>query len=195
MNQIKQVQNIHWNDGTLGVKIPIVCPFPFKAEKIGNSIEIFPVAQLDWYAHYRNMDNHIKTKPMNPQQKITDLEKRQEEIAKELAELKKEMKPKELTLNQLIATWGDGTIEITTSNNSIAKLKAIRDMIAVADHLNGDWKPDWNDDKQLKFGLTSSDMILCSTKGTGGICCFKSSELAEQAISILGEEKIKIALS
>lgn len=88
-----------------------------------------------------------------------------------------------------------------TSEKQAQKLLAINKLMNVAKYLNGDWKPSFNYsigklnyficyDAFNKNLTINSDVILCST-----VIYFKSEELARQAIDILGEETIKLALS
>lgn len=95
-----------------------------------------------------------------------------------------------------------GIASYKDANNCISekqakKLLAINKLMNVAKYLNGDWQPDWDymhekkyyisiEDKQIKICYV--DNLQCSNT------YFKSKELAEQAIEILGEETIKLAL-
>lgn len=68
----------------------------------------------------------------------------------------------------------------------------------VAKYLNGDWKPDWNNKHENKYGLVLLDNIKiidsdCQTVNRS-VVYFKTTKLAQQAINILGEETIKLAL-
>lgn len=84
-----------------------------------------------------------------------------------------------------------------TSAKQLRKLLAINKLMNVAKYLNGNWKPDWNN-KEIKYNIriynevvgVTAVSILCSD-----VVVFKTRELAEQAIDILGEETIKVALS
>lgn len=85
-----------------------------------------------------------------------------------------------------------------TSENQVKKLVAINKLMNVAKYLNGDWTPDWNDNKQDKYYLYlvhSNIYIYDITNMNNSIVYFKTWELAERAIKILGEETIKLALS
>ena len=82
--------------------------------------------------------------------------------------------------------------------NWIPKLVAIRDMLIVADYLNKGWVPDWNDmrmDKCCIYIMSSRIVVDVCISNNISICYFKSRENADQAITILGEEKIRLALS
>ena len=92
------------------------------------------------------------------------------------------------------------------SKKQAQKLLAINKLMNVAKYLNGDWRPDWSNHDKLKWFIDthvnhyidSDDIDTVSIYGSVfhklmGIC-FKSRELAQQAIEILGEETIKLAL-
>lgn len=86
-----------------------------------------------------------------------------------------------------------------TSKEQAEKLIAINKLMNVAKYLNGDWKPNWEDDTELKYFITktsSDELTICHVQWTNDInIFFKSGGLARQAIEILGEETIKTALS
>lgn len=85
-----------------------------------------------------------------------------------------------------------------TSEKQARKLLAINKLMNVAKYLNGDWQPNWGTDDKFNY------FIYIDSKGVLSIgshaftysseIYFKSRELAEQAISILGEETIRLAL-
>ena len=69
----------------------------------------------------------------------------------------------------------------------------------VAKWLNDGWEPDWKDWGQSKYYIYYSNSyetltISSETSIQGNFVYFKSRELAKQAIEILGEETIKMAL-
>lgn len=77
------------------------------------------------------------------------------------------------------------------------KLQVIIKMLAVADYLNKGWKPDWSDADDLKYNI----YFECDTINYKydmhcrcNVCYFKTRELAQKAIEMLGEETIKTAL-
>lgn len=85
-----------------------------------------------------------------------------------------------------------------TSNKQAEKLLAINKLMNVAKYLNGDWQPDWNNNYENKYYLRIyNEKIEISYAGVyiSDIVYFKSEEFAKQAIKILGEEIIKLALS
>ncbi len=88
-----------------------------------------------------------------------------------------------------------------TCKKQLEKLLAINKLMNVAKYLNGNWKPNWeniNEDKYyLRVNRTSENTfeigdtkMICSD-----IAYFRSRELAQQAINILGEYTIRLALS
>ena len=85
-----------------------------------------------------------------------------------------------------------------TSGKQAEKLLAINKLMNVAKYLNGDWQPNWNDqDEDKHYLITSSNGIVWvhhDITYNSAIVYFKSQELAEQAIEILGEDTIKLAL-
>lgn len=85
-----------------------------------------------------------------------------------------------------------------TSEKQAQKLFAINKLMNVAKYLNGDWKPDWNNNKPFKYYLRICNKeigISYASIYISDIVYFKSEEFAQQAIDILGEENIKLALS
>lgn len=84
-----------------------------------------------------------------------------------------------------------------TSWKHLQQLLAINKLMNVAKYLNGDWKPDWNDEYEDKFYIyyALEKLLICSKqRANHGCVAFESTELALQAIEILGEEEVKKAL-
>lgn len=86
-----------------------------------------------------------------------------------------------------------------TSGKQLKRLLAINKLMNVAEYLNEDWKPDWKntnhskwfiswDNRRNKFELGYRNAYI------DGIAYFKTPDLALQAIEILGEEEVKLAL-
>ena len=86
------------------------------------------------------------------------------------------------------------------SKKQLEALLALNKLKNVANYLNGDWKPDWNnvgEDKYYCFFEKNTAILgISALRGliTGSVH-FKSPKLAEQAIEILGEDTVKLALS
>lgn len=90
-----------------------------------------------------------------------------------------------------------------TSEKQLKKLLAINQLMNVAKYLNGDWQPDWDNKNKIKYKYYLYIDYPGNKIGIGiaylASCCsdsiyFKSEKLAQQAIDILGEETIKLAL-
>lgn len=85
------------------------------------------------------------------------------------------------------------------SEKQAKKLLAVNQLMNVAKYLNGDWQPNWNDREEskyyIKIDVGSRIQIGCAHATYSDIVYFRSIKLAQQAIEILGEETIRIALS
>jgi hypothetical protein len=95
-------------------------------------------------------------------------------------------------------TFSMGLEDCCFSENQCKKITAINKLMNVAKYLNGEWKrnniEEWRSsvyiDENNKVG--TSDVFAKSVRST---VYFKTRELAQQAISILGEDTIRLALS
>lgn len=87
-----------------------------------------------------------------------------------------------------------------TSRRQAEKLLAINKLMNVAKYLNDGWQPNWNNGtRDSKYYIYYSNWYdQLSVNSTYGVksqsIYFKTKELAEQAIKILGEETIRLAL-
>lgn len=101
-----------------------------------------------------------------------------------------------------------GIIDITLpvfSGRHAEKLDAQNKLIVVAKYLNknedgSDWTPDWSNGDEPKYSFCYDGADNCLKIQDEYNWChsfvyFRTKELAEQAIQILGEETIKLALS
>lgn len=86
-----------------------------------------------------------------------------------------------------------------TSKKQLEKLLAINMLMNIAKCLNGNWQPNWNNYAEYKYSIYYSHMHdklsvndVYTTQSQS--IYFKTKELAQQAIEILGEETIKLAL-
>lgn len=84
----------------------------------------------------------------------------------------------------------------------VNKESAINKLLVVAKYLNEDWKPDWSDEGNEFYTLgidpddNSIKVIQVNTwRVSTEIVYFRTEELAKQAIQILGEETIRLALT
>lgn len=84
-----------------------------------------------------------------------------------------------------------------TSRKQAEKLLAINKLINVAKYLNDGWEPDWGNvtsDKYL-IDIHHNELSVWLVNARNcALAYFKTEELAEQAIEILGEETIRLAL-
>lgn len=87
---------------------------------------------------------------------------------------------------------------VAPTEHQLEKLLAINKLMNVAYYLNGNWEPNWNDGSQkffMYYNTTNRDIeIDVNTYFNSGVVYFKSKEFVKQAIEILGEETIKLAL-
>lgn len=95
--------------------------------------------------------------------------------------------------------FGISNGNIFKSKRQAQKLLAINMLINTAKYLNGDWHPKWNrdsDEEKYYIKLCVPDSLHIDYAFNS--CCtnvyFKSRELAKQAVKILGEETIRLAL-
>lgn len=95
--------------------------------------------------------------------------------------------------------------ENATSKKQCGKLLALNKLINVAKYLNDGWEPNFCDCSEkyylYTYNVTNATRvetrISIAGKQSTSWCspCFKSLDLAKQAIEILGEETVKLALS
>lgn len=96
-----------------------------------------------------------------------------------------------------VTSLSTGVDLYATSNKMFRKIEAINKLTIVAKYLNGDWQPDWNSQCEKKCYIYIGEKQIritytCSTQSSD--IYFKTEKLAEQAIEILGEETIRLAL-
>jgi len=79
-----------------------------------------------------------------------------------------------------------------TSKEHIDKWLAINDLLNVACFLNQNWQPDWENKKEQKytFSIKEGNISIQKVKYPVSIVYFPSESLAQQAIDILGNEKL-----
>ena len=102
-------------------------------------------------------------------------------------------KPKELTYIEISKKFPKSS-SVSTNGRHLSKLLIIRQLLEVADYLNGDWKPDWNDINQPKYfisyNISKKIFVDACYYVNYGIVCFSSKENAEKAINIIGEKNL-----
>lgn len=85
------------------------------------------------------------------------------------------------------------------TSQQLEKLLALNKLMNVAHYLNDGWEPDWNDGGQEKFYIYYNSAVKTLNVSAnfyynGGVVYFKSKEIAKQAIQILSEDIVKLAL-
>ena len=104
-------------------------------------------------------------------------------------------KPKELTYDNIIEKYCHSVI-IRVDSEHTQKMFTFRKLLEVADYLNGDWCPDWNNSKQIKYFISYDytnerfDIYERYLMNLNGVY-FSSKENALKAIEIIGEEELK----
>lgn len=160
--------------------------------EINKELKIVPPEGMEYYIE----NDTVKFRPIK--KKFT-----YDDIAKELFFNKNTYYPQDSINGSLdIEKVRMGNIAFTnfpfncTSEKQIDKLAAYNKLMNVAKYLNGDWKLDWNNDYKYYPTICEDEIEIASI-----VCIknssiyFKSEELAKQALEILGEETIRIALS
>lgn len=100
-----------------------------------------------------------------------------------------------------IFTCNSGTVYYNskincTSEKQIKKLLAINQLMNVAKYLNSDWEPDYTKEEPKYFiyiGDKNNISISANYLLKKHFVYFRTKEIAEQAINILGEETIRLA--
>ena len=105
-------------------------------------------------------------------------------------------KPKELTYSDIIKHLSYDYPIFASNIEHRLKCITLRKLLEVANYLNGDWKPNWNDKTQYKYFITYNNReekfyIRSRWDVNEGIICFSSKENALKAIKIIGEEELK----
>lgn len=109
-------------------------------------------------------------------------------------------KPKSLTYADIWKNFLPYTRSINCNRKHIKKLEVYLRLLEVADYLNNGWKPDWNKESESKYAIYydhkenrfySQGLHFCAYP----VPCFKTEELAKQAIQIIGEDNLKILFS
>ena len=104
-------------------------------------------------------------------------------------------KSKDLTYQEISKKFQPYNYSVCTNTDHLSKLITFRQLLEVADYLNGDWKPDWTNDTQYKCvisynGIKETLYIQSCWYVTQGLVCFSSKENAEKAINIIGEKNL-----
>ena len=150
------------------------------------NLKIVPPEGMEWYQE----GNEIKFRPI--ENKVT-----YESVAKALFEGKDVWRIGDLVINKYNRTGCWNYLTNCISEKQAQKLLAINQLMNVAKYLNGDWQPDWDNGNESKFYILvfgNRVEILNAFSYNYSLVYFKTQALAQQAIEILGEETIKLAL-
>ena len=104
-------------------------------------------------------------------------------------------KPKELTYQEISKKYYHSSI-IRVDSKHTDKMFIFRKLLEVADYLNGNWKPDWNDVNQIKYYiLYNHERNIFEIEHrrciNSELVYFSSIENAKKAIKIIGKEELK----
>jgi hypothetical protein len=83
------------------------------------------------------------------------------------------------------------------AEEQLESILALNKLCNVAKYLNKEWLPNWDDtyEKKYYFSISLDELLICPIYTTNdGAVYFKTKELAQRAIEILGEKEIKKAL-
>ena len=104
-------------------------------------------------------------------------------------------KSKDLIYQEISKKFSKNSLVLTNANHFL-KLVTFRKLLEVADYLNGNWKPDWNDVNQSKYFISYNHRnktldIFSRHYLDSGKIYFSSKENALKAIDIIGEEELR----
>ena len=104
-------------------------------------------------------------------------------------------KSKDLTYQEISKKFQPYNYSVSTNAKNLSKLITFRQLLEVADYLNGDWKPDWTNDTQYKYIISYNSktrtLFIQNYWYNPGVICFSSKEKALKAIEIIGEEELR----
>lgn len=104
-------------------------------------------------------------------------------------------KPKKITYFDVTRHLSYTNAVYVAKKEHKSKCVTFRKLLEVAEYLNGDWKPDWNDLNQLKYFIIYNHRnktldIFGRHYLDSGRIYFPSEENAKKAIEIIGEEEL-----
>ena len=105
-------------------------------------------------------------------------------------------KPKKLTYDDVTRHLSYTHTVYVAKKEHKSKCVTFRKLLEVAEYLNGDWKPDWDNLNQLKYFIIYNHRnktldIFSRHYLDSGKIYFSSEENAKKAIEIIGEEELK----
>ena len=105
-------------------------------------------------------------------------------------------RPKKVTYAEISSIISPKTNIVYTSSRHLQKCVTFRKLLEIAEYLNGDWKPDWDNREQHKYIIYYNhtkkqfEVDFYSYININPIA-FSSKENALKAIEIIGEEELK----
>ena len=85
-------------------------------------------------------------------------------------------KSKDLTYQEISKKFQPYNYSVSTNAKNLSKLLIIRQLLEVADYLNGDWKPDWTNDTQYKYIISYNSktrtLFIQNYWYNPGVICF-----------------------
>ena len=105
-------------------------------------------------------------------------------------------KPKKLTYDYISIIMSPKTYPVYTIRRHFQKCDTFKKLLEVAEYLNGDWKPNWDNQSQIKY-IIKYDHIKEQFKfdfysfTSVNSVVFSSRENALRAIEIIGEGELK----
>ena len=104
-------------------------------------------------------------------------------------------KSKDLTYQEISKKFQPYNYSVSTNAKNLSKLVTFRKLLEVADYLNGNWKPNWNNVNQIKYFISYNKDQKIYVESfyymNQNLVYFSSYENAEKAIKIIGEEELR----
>ena len=105
-------------------------------------------------------------------------------------------KPKNVTYDDISSIMSPRNNIVYTTSRHLQKCITFRKLLEVAEYINGDWKPDWDNQEQYKYVIAynhtektfDTDYFRYLSENT---VYFSSKENAKKVIEIIGEEELK----
>jgi hypothetical protein len=170
-----------------------------KTNKMSNKCDTCKVRIKEECKH----SSYYKQKSTTMKNLIT-IEGKEFELPDELVnKIKEELnKPKKITFKNVqdfvYSNYTNVSLTVTSTKQA-HKLEAINMLMNTAKYLNGDWKNDGGfeikDDWRYTYNIGREGLFIDNNLNIKSFVYFKTKELAQQALEILGEETIKLALS
>ena len=105
-------------------------------------------------------------------------------------------KPKKLTYDYISIIMSPKTYPVYTIRRHFQKCDTFKKLLEVADYLNGDWEPDWNNKFEEKYFLVYNytnkifEVENCYYRSSRMVF-FSSRDNALKAVDIIGKEELK----